>query len=346
MKLIDRYVVQVGKYLPAKTREDIEKELKSTLEDMLEDRAQKLARPADEAMELELLREYGAPDKVADTYYSTQYLIGPRMYPTFITVLKIVFAVLSALAVVGLVVALGKVGFAGREFAQTLMQTVGGYIGAAITAFGNVVLVFVLLDRFLPDSEIKELKTGLKFSEEWDPATLLKEQDPNMVKRGELIAEIIFTFAAVVLLNFYPQIIGISFPVDGEWFTIPMFSDAFFRLVPWINLTLLAEIILDIYLIRQNTWSFITRAAKVVVEAATLAITIAIFNTPGIIGFTAESFAGSPLSTETARTLTTVFTTMFPFILIIIMIIQGIELGKATFRLLQSRSSSPYPVLK
>src|SRR5687767_14447802 len=177
MKLIDRYVVQVGKYLPAKTREDIEKELKSTLEDMLEDRAQKLARPADEAMELELLREYGAPDKVADTYHSTQYLIGPRMYPTFIMVLKIVFAVLGALAVVGLVVALGKVGFAGREFAQTLMQTVGGYIGAAITAFGNVVLVFVLLDRFMPDSDIK----GLKTSEEWDPATLLKEQDPNMV---------------------------------------------------------------------------------------------------------------------------------------------------------------------
>ena len=342
MKLIDRYVAQVGKHLPAKTREDIEKELKSTLEDMLEDRAQKLARPADEAMELELLKEYGAPDKVADTYHSTQYLIGPRLYPIFIFVLKIVFTVLSSLALVGLAVALGKVGFAGREFAQTLVQTVAGYLGAAITAFGNIVMVFAILDRVLPDSEIK----GLKTSEEWDPATLLKEQDPDMVKRGELIGEIIFTFAAVVLLNFYPQIIGISFPVDGEWFTVPMFSDAFFRFLPWINLTLLAEIILDLYLIRQNTWSLITRAAKVIVEAASLAITIAIFNTPGIIGFTAESFAGSPLSAETAQTLTTVFTTMFPVILIIIMIIQGIELAKATFQLLRSRSSSPYPVMR
>ena len=336
MKLIDRYVTQVGKYLPAKTREDIERELKSTLEDMLEDRAQNLARPADEAMELELLREYGVPDKVADTYHSTQYLIGPRMYPMFIMVLKIVFTVLSALAVVGLVVALGKVGFAGREFAQTLMQTVGGYIGAAITAFGNVVLVFVLLERFLPDSEIK----GLKTSEEWDPATLLKEQDPDMVKRGELIAEIIFTFAAVILLNFYPQFLGMSFFVDGEWFFIPMFSDNFFRFLPWINLTLLAEILLDIYLIRQNTWSVITRVAKVIVEAASLAITIAIFNTPGIIGFTAESFAGSPISAETAKTLTTIFITMFPVILSIVMIIQGIELAKAIFQLWKSRSSS------
>jgi len=342
MNLIDRYVAQVGKHLPAKTREDIEKELKSTLEDMLEDRAQKLGRPADEAMELELLKEYGAPDKVADTYHSTQYLIGPRMYPMFLFVLKIVFTVLSSLAVVGLVVALGKVGFSGREFAQTLMQTIGGYIGGAITAFGNIVIVFAILERVLPDSEIQ----GLKTSEEWDPATLLKEQEPNMVKRGELIAEIIFTFAAVVLLNFYPQIIGISFPVDGEWFSVPMFSDAFFRFLPWINLTLLAEIILDIYLIRKNNWSPITRMAKVIVEAASLAITIAIFLTPGIIGFTAESFAGSPLSAETAQTLTTVFHAMFPVILIIIMIIQGIEVAKAVFRLLKHRPSSLYPVMK
>ena len=335
MKLIDRYVAQVAKNLPAKTRKDIEKELKSTLEDMLEDRAQKLDRPADEAMELELLSEYGAPGNVADTYYSNQYLIGPRMYPTFIMVLKIVFTVLSALAVVGLVLALGKVGFAGREFAQTLMQTVGGYIGAAITAFGNVVLVFVLLERFLPDSELKELKIG----EEWDPATLLKEQDPDTVKRGELIAEIIVTFAAVVILNFYPQIIGISFPVDREWFTVPMFSEVFFRFLPWINLALLAEIFLDIYLLRRNIWSRSTRLVKVIVEASNAAITIAILNTPGILGFTAESLAGSPVNAETAKTITTIFITMFPIVLSIVLIIQAFELAKAVYKLMKSKPS-------
>ena len=342
MKLIDRYAAQVGKHLPAKTREDIERELKSTLEDMLEDRSQKLGRPVDEALELELLKEYGAPDKVAETYHSSRYLIGPRLYPMFTFVLKIVFTVLSALALVGLVVALSKVGFAGREFAQTLMQTASGYVGGAITAFGNIVIVFAILDRVLPDSEIK----GLKTDQEWDPATLLKEQDPDAVKRGELIGEIIFTFIALVMINFYPQILGLSFSVDGEWFFVPMFSDAFFRFLPWINLTFLAEIILDLYLLRRNNWSAITSVAKIIVEAASLAITIAIFVTPGIIGFTAESFVGSPLGAETAQTLTTVFNAMFPVILIIIMIIQGIEVAKAVLRLLKSRFSTTYPVMK
>ena len=40
MNLIDRYVTDVGKYLPRRNRADIEAEIRSTLEDMLEERAQ------------------------------------------------------------------------------------------------------------------------------------------------------------------------------------------------------------------------------------------------------------------------------------------------------------------
>ena len=94
MNLIDRYVTEVGKHLPlVKGRKDIEKELRSTLEDMLEDRAQKAGRASDETMEIELLKEYGSPQKVATTYNPQPYLIGPRMYPIFLMVLKIVTTV-------------------------------------------------------------------------------------------------------------------------------------------------------------------------------------------------------------------------------------------------------------
>lgn len=39
MNLIDIYVTEVGRRLPAKNRADIEKEIRSMIEDMLEDRA-------------------------------------------------------------------------------------------------------------------------------------------------------------------------------------------------------------------------------------------------------------------------------------------------------------------
>ena len=96
MKLINRYVTEVGKRLPlVKGRKDIENELRSTLEDMLEDRAQKSDKPADEAMEVDLLKEYGSPQRVAETYNPTPYLIGPRMFPMFIMILKIVIAAVT-----------------------------------------------------------------------------------------------------------------------------------------------------------------------------------------------------------------------------------------------------------
>src|SRR5512139_3568397 len=102
MSLIDLYVTEVGKRLPLRGRKDIEAELRSTLEDMLEDRSQKAGRPADEGMMLDLLREYGPPDKVAAIYHAHPYLIGPRLFPLFVKVLKIVLTVVTIVLLVGL----------------------------------------------------------------------------------------------------------------------------------------------------------------------------------------------------------------------------------------------------
>ncbi len=90
--LLDRYVIEVGKHLPRKNRVDIEREIRSSLEDMLEDRSKESGQPVDDALILDLLRGYGAPETVAATYLPERYLIGPRLYPFFSMVVKIVWA--------------------------------------------------------------------------------------------------------------------------------------------------------------------------------------------------------------------------------------------------------------
>jgi hypothetical protein len=50
MDLIDRYVVDVARHLPAKSAEDVAKELHSLLSDALEARAAHTGRPKDEAL--------------------------------------------------------------------------------------------------------------------------------------------------------------------------------------------------------------------------------------------------------------------------------------------------------
>lgn len=338
MNLIDRYVAEVGKNLPLLNgREDIEKELKSTLEDMLEDRAKSSGLKRDEALEIEVLKEYGSPQKVAATYNPHPYLIGPKMFPLYLFVLKIVLTVVvSVMLVLAGVQAVTDTPFMGADFVKIIGQGLGSALSAAIAAFGNVTLVFVILERVLPEKEIG----GFNDEKDWDPASLAKEPDPDSVSRTELIFEIVFTFVALAILNVYPQWLGMFFFTENEQVFIPMFTEMFFQFVPWINVVLVSEILLDIYLLRNAIWSRLTRLGKVVIEAASLTLTVLIVRTPGIIAFSAESLANGPFPPEQAEVFITIATYMFPIIMAIVIIIQSIELVKAVYRLFKMRSET------
>lgn len=334
MKLINRYVKEVGKNLPIlKGREDIEKELQSTLEDMLEERAEKAGRPADETMEIELLKEYGSPQKVAMTYNPHPYLIGPRMFPFFLFVLKIVVPiVVIVLLVLTGIRAVTDTPFMGADFVKIVGNGLSGIVSAAITAAGYVIVIFAILERVLPDSQIDDLKTDT----DWNPASLTKENDPDEVKRGDLIAEIAFTFVGLAILNLYPEILGMSFFSDGDFFFIPMFSDIFLKFVPWINAIFLVEIVLDIYLLRKAIWTVGTRIVNIILSVASLALAIVFIRTTDLIGFTTESFVNSPFTPEQAERFLTIANIGFTIAMIVVIVIVSIELIKAVIGLVRS----------
>ncbi len=322
MNLIDKYVAEVGRHLPLlKGWEDIEKELRSTLEDMLEDKAEQAGRPRDEAMEIELLREYGSPQKVASTYNMHPYLIGPRMFPFFLMVLKIVVAVVVAVMLgLAVVKAVTSSPALAPDFMQIVMQGVGNAVSAAIAAFGNVVLVFAILERVLPEKEIGSFSDA----EQWDPASLAKEPDPDMVKRGDLIAEIVFNVLGLALLN-------------GLFFNLPIFTDEFNKFIPWFNAVFVADIILGVYLLFRSKWNALGRTAKVAIEAAGLAITVMLIRTPDLTIFTSESIARFADISENIAGLVTIVNYAVSLALIVALIIQGIELAKALYGLLRIR---------
>ena len=131
MNLIDKYVAEVGRHLPLlKGREDIEKELKSTLEDMLDERRQ--AGAPEEAQVIQLLKEFGSPQKVASTYNPHPYLIGPKLFPLFLMVLKIVISVVVAvLLILAGVRAARATPFMGAEFVSIVGNGLSGAPSAA-----------------------------------------------------------------------------------------------------------------------------------------------------------------------------------------------------------------------
>lgn len=75
--VIDAYVNDVARRLPGKKRNDTAFELKALLMEELAGKAAEAGRPADEAMALELVRAFGAPNSVADRYRPAGIVIIP-----------------------------------------------------------------------------------------------------------------------------------------------------------------------------------------------------------------------------------------------------------------------------
>ena len=338
MNLIDKYIAEVGKHVPRKNRVDIEAEIRSTLEDMLDERTQGKGS-ADEATVMELLKEYGAPREVAATYKPHPYLIGPRMFPMFEMILRIVFVVVIAASLLGLGVTLSKTGMSGAAFASALGEWFTGLFGGLVTAFGNIVLVFAILERTKVVNEFE------KETKDWDPKELQAEPDPDQIDRADNIATIIFTVLGLVVLNLYPNLFVVGFSNNGTWVTIPILTDVFFRFLPWINVMGLIQIAFNIFLLGQRDWRPLTRILDILIDGAGMVLAVVILRTPGIFDLTPESLKALGI-VEAADTLARMFNVVPTIIIILVVLITTIQVIKNLIRLFNVRSRVPYPVVK
>lgn len=66
--VIETYVLDVIRRVPGKDRDEVGFELRGLLTEMLADRAERAGRAADDAMVLQMLREFGAPAEIAARY--------------------------------------------------------------------------------------------------------------------------------------------------------------------------------------------------------------------------------------------------------------------------------------
>lgn len=145
MSLIDRYVAAVGKYLPEKDRADIEAEIRSMIEDILEERGHS-AKSAEESVITETLEELGDPKPLAFKYAPPKrYLIGPDWYEGYVTVLRrVLFTALPVFTIVRFILTLTGDPL---DFMNAFGEALGGAFSVGIQILFWVTLVFVLLER-------------------------------------------------------------------------------------------------------------------------------------------------------------------------------------------------------
>jgi hypothetical protein len=334
MDMIDLYVAEVGKQLPWRGRRDIEAELRSTLQDMLDDRSTRANRPVDDKMVKDLLMEYGPPDKVAATYQPTRYLIGPKLYPFFILVLKIVLGVLTVVMAATLGIQLGSQSLRGTQLVQAIVTGLLGILGANLQAFGNLVLVFAILERVMPTR-------AFEFDEqekEWDPGSLTRADAKNEIKPWDPITAILFTAAALILFNGYPQLIGVNLVEDGQWTSIPALTAAFWAWMPYINILWALQIALQLVLLRRGRWQPATRWVKIALNAAGIFIGYMLLTGPAVVQLSpAHLQATGVFDASTAATLSELVEQLARAIIAVVILAQGVDVLRDLLRALHRR---------
>jgi hypothetical protein len=145
MSLMNRYVAEVGRHLPEKDRSDIEAEVRSMIEDMLEERGHH-PKSADDKAIAETLEQLGDPRLLAFKYAPPKrYLIGPDWYEGYLKVLqRVLFTAVPIFAVVTFVLTLTQNPL---DFVNAAGEAVGGAFNVGVQILFWVTLVFVFLER-------------------------------------------------------------------------------------------------------------------------------------------------------------------------------------------------------
>ncbi len=218
--LTARYIYAVTRYLPEKTRADVEKELDGLISDMLEERcAGKTPTDADIKA---VLTELGTPEELAAKYSGDENkaLISGAYLLLYRRIIRLVLPIAAAgLAFAGLLAALlewspGPDSY--LYFGQIFGKIIGGAFSGAFQAFGIITIIFAILER-----KKVPLKTEDMFSN-LPPVPEKKAQ----IKPIEPAFSIIWAIFGAVLLIGFPQIIGAWF-TDTGW--IPVFNSDMLR---------------------------------------------------------------------------------------------------------------------
>lgn len=263
MELIDRYVHAVSRQLPAKIRSDVEMELRSSLEDSLEARSA-AAPDSERALHArELLLGLGSPEQMAASYQpASQYLVGPQLFPLFKLVLRIVLSVYSIMALIGIALGVRAIVVADAGWLRYLAEALSSLIQGGFFAFGVIVVVFALLQRFGVGQNETE--------EDWDPDQLPMISDEELIRSGTGLEKIIGALILFGLLNLLPHWIGIFTTFGDERLFLPLLGENYTAYLPMINLILSGSLVFGVVLLLQSRWNVITRAMDVLLELATL----------------------------------------------------------------------------
>lgn len=288
VEIIDRYVYAVTKRLPAKQREDIDKEIRSLIDDMLTDGYPD--RKDDPESVKAVLNELGNPYDLAAKYQDNKrYLIGPEHYPMYIFILKIVLAAVTG----GLIIALTIKNVVNTPINPVTMavEMVTSIMSALLGVFAWVTIIFALIGYYGEeqiDAAIAEARKELKWTLEDLPEI---PSQKAIISKGEPIVGMIFGLIGFIIFNYAPQALSIiSFDKAGTK-SVPILNiDDIGSFLLMINIIIFIGFIKEIARLLEGRHTLRLSIGTAVISSISLVLTIYLITNPSFFNpnFTAE----------------------------------------------------------
>lgn len=263
--LLDRYLLGIRRSLPEKKGSDIAAEIESALLDRLDERFSGSAEVNEEQL-TGLLEEMGSPRKVAASYGSHRMLIGPRLYPSYLMVLRIVVPVVAGALTLALII--GAIAGEAEASWKMVLEYVSSLFNGMFMAAAWVTLIFAIFERVAEDQTASELADFEKFKKDDLPQLADKDTRPS-------IAGTVFEIAAAVLgLAFFTYILssGGSFPVyynpGVKMGQITVFTANFLRFVPVMMAITGVEIVRSAILLVQMQHNVLSKGLNTLTTVA------------------------------------------------------------------------------
>lgn len=250
--LVERYVHQVGRYLPKKERAEIEAELRSMILDQLGDRYENDPTPEQVAS---VLKQLGEPRKMAASYGRTQYLVGPDLYPAMMMILRRGWVLVPTIVVLASALSAVLEGSDGTIlglFVQTLVTV----LEAVFIFSGAIVLIFAVLQQADVELERKQ--------REFDPLRLPDVNDPGTLDRVEIAFGMALGAFLVFLFSYFLAVGGLTlrFSLSDPGEVIPVPNNWLWVLI----LAMLLQLVLHLLVLRRNHWTVLTQGLLLVLE--------------------------------------------------------------------------------
>ncbi|MBT2570073.1 hypothetical protein [Planococcus sp. ISL-110] len=300
MKLLDRYISEVMRRLPAKERDDIGRELWSTMEDLL---------PAgySEKEERELLMKFGDPAVLAGKYRTQPtHLIGPRLFDIYLTLLKIIIPIVVTVVLVILIITTIFSGAGEASVISVIVGLIGDLILAAIDVVVNVFFwvtaVFVIIE-WVDRTNREAGKPSIEFPEKgWTPDELKASKDipkKKAIARSEPAFDLIWIALWLSIYFNADKLVGIyEEGSSGLEMITPVFNQSvLLSYWPIVLLVVILQVVMDVWKWMRRRWDIKLATLNLVVNALSAVAFLLIFRDSEIFaeGFLAwlEALFGS-----------------------------------------------------